>query len=220
MPRKIQNKIGKLAQKLRSIRVKPKKEEYECDLVEFEDDEIVAHSDESIEGRRKQSEAVQPIAKDTQDEDESEREAVKPKDIQEDSGREADVAQRSEAVKPEPKTEPKPQAKIRAVDMATLIKEAVKEQLAEELKQRDNVKERRRLEKEKKQMEKEKLESDKEAKRQALKEEKSKLRLQQEKQALEQLRASLEKGISQREENLKNALCLSIRKARSSALLS
>ena len=210
MPPKLKSRVGKLAQSLRRIKDKPRKEEDESDLIEFEDgDDLTSKSLNDDLTSKSLNEPVSDEVVEISDP------VVKRNELTPELKR---IAQLQNKIKDETKLardsiKSDPPPKIRAADMAKLIKEAVKEQLAEELKQRDNVKEQRRLEKEK-------LESDKEAKRQALKEEKNKLKMQQERQALEQLRVSLEKGIKQREENLANALSLSIRKARSSVLLS
>ena len=217
MPPKLKSRVGKLAQSLRRIKDKPRKEEDESDLIEFEDDDDL--TSKSLNDDLTSKSLNEPVSDEVVEISDP---VVKRNELTPELKR---IAQLQNKIKDETKLardsiKSDPPPKIRAADMAKLIKEAVKEQLAEELKQRDNVKEQRRLEKEKKQMEKEKLESDKEAKRQALKEEKNKLKMQQERQALEQLRVSLEKGIKQREENLANALSLSIRKARSSVLLS
>jgi len=218
--------VGRLAQSLRKIKNKPRVEEDEADLIEFDDEELTDKAVDSIgsgdsEAKRALEEISipDPVIVRNEPTPEMLRIAV----IENKLRKEFKEAQ-------EKPIEPKP--KIKASDIQKMIKESIKEsikeQLSEELKQRDTLKEQRKQEKEARELEKqtikeklaEQLKEEKRIKDEQLKEEHKKQKAIDAKKERELLRQELETGIKMREEQIKNALNLQIRKARSSALLS
>ena len=234
--------VGRLAQSLRKIKNKPRVEEDEADLIEFDDEEL---TDKALSG--------------------GDNRALEDKEASIDSGAKASIEEISipdpVIIRNEPTNEMlriavienklrkefkesqakpiEPKPKIKASDIQKMIKESIKEsikeQLAEELKQRDTIKEQRRLEKaeiqralEARELERqtikeklaEQLKEEKRIKDEQLKEERKKQKALDAKKERELLRQELETGIKIREEQIKNALNLQIRKVRSSALLS
>ena len=228
--------VGRLAQSLRKIKNKPRVDEDEADLIEFDEDEEALDDNketnketnkedkasddkESIEGGAKASIDMISIPDPVIVRNEPTNEMLRIAVIENKLRKEFKEAQ----AKP---IEPKP--KIKASDIQKMIKESIKEsikeQLAEELKQRDTIKEQRKAEKEARELERqtkaEQLKEEKRIKDEQLKEERKKQKAIDAKKERELLRQELETGIKIREEQIKNALNLQIRKARSSALLS
>ena len=226
--------VGRLAQSLRKIKNKPRVEEDEADLIEFDDEELTDKAlsggdNRALDDKETNKEEISipdPVIVRNEPTNEMLRIAV----IENKLRKEFKEAQ----AKP---IEPKP--KIKASDIQKMIKESIKEsikeQLAEELKQRDTLKEQRRLEKaeiqralEARELERqtikeklaEQLKEEKRIKDEQLKEERKKQKALDAKKERELLRQELETGIKIREEQIKNALNLQIRKVRSSALLS
>ena len=218
--------VGRLAQSLRKIKNKPRVEEDEADLIEFDDEEL---TDKALSGgdnralsggdNRALDDNMISIPDPVIVRNEPTNEMLRIAVIENKLRKEFKEAQ----AKP---IEPKP--KIKASDIQKMIKESIKEsikeQLAEELKQRDTIKEQRKAEKEARELERqtkaEQLKEEKRIKDEQLKEERKKQKAIDAKKERELLRQELETGIKIREEQIKNALNLQIRKVRSSALLS
>ena len=232
-PTKNKARVGRLAQSLRKIKNKPRVEEDEADLIEFSDDEFSESLTDKPRDKQDEDENAQPEVKEATQKTDDDIEIPDPVIVRnqptDEMLRIAVIENKLRREAKEAKLKgPEPKPKIRATDMAKMIRDAIKEQLAEELKQRDSIKEQRKAEKEARELEKqtikeklaEQLREEKRIKDEQLKEEKRKLKALEAKKERELLRQEIESGIKVREEQMKNALNLSIRKARSSVLLS